>query len=247
MTEACSDPLSPSRRTDRCRKHWRRSFAVLAALSLVSAPLSAQAPGPLAGQAQPVVLRIVIEQVKAGSETRYDALAREVAALCRRLECPSAYLALESFTEPKEVYWLTAYRSQDDVARIEAEYASNGALAAELQRTAAAKAPLLEASTEALAVYRPELSDAAPWLVGTLPFALVVEGSMAQGSGGIFELPNGRQVAFVPVANVEDAHAIAAAFGPAAKRFAVRAEWSKPASAWIIGNPALWPPVLRAN
>ena len=35
---------------------------------------------------------------------------------------------------------------------------------------------------------------------------------------------------------------MAAALGPGAKRFAVRAEWSKPAAAWIIANPALWSP-----
>jgi hypothetical protein len=51
----------------------------------------------------------------------------------------------------------------------------------------------------------------------------------------------------IPVANVEDVNAIAGALGPAAKRFALRPEWSKPHSAWIIGNPALWPPSSRSD
>jgi hypothetical protein len=89
------------------------SVELLAAF-LAAAPLAAQ--GPLAGQASPAVLQIRIERIKAGNEQRYDAIEREVAALCRRLNCPNAYLALESLTSPKEVYWLTAYRTEADVA-----------------------------------------------------------------------------------------------------------------------------------
>jgi hypothetical protein len=130
---------------------------------------------------------------------------------------------------------------------VAAEYASNAPLLAELGRAAERKAELIDESIEIVARYRPDLSDASPWLVGTLPFALIVEGSVEAGSGAVFDLANGQQLVVIPVANVEDVNAIAGALGPAAKRFALRPEWSKPHSAWIIGNPALWPPSSRSD
>ena len=217
------------------------SIELLAAF-LAAAPLAAQ--GPLAGQASPAVLQIRIERIKADNEERYDAIETAVAALCRRLDCPHAYLALESFGTPKEVYWLTAYRSEADVARVAEAYASNEPLREQLQRATAPKSELIETPIEITARYRPDLSDASPWLVGTLPFTLIVEGGVEAGSGAVFDVPDGRQIGFIPVANAEDLNAIAAALGPAAKRFAVRPAWSKPAAIWIIGNPALWPPSL---
>lgn len=207
----------------------------------MAGPLWAQ--GPLQGQVPPQVIGLTIERIKPGSEERYDSVERELAAVCKRLGCPNAYLALESFTNPKEVYWLTAYRTEADVARIAADYASNERLLAELRRGSTAKEALTEPPISLTARYRPDFSDSSPWLVGILPFAVVVEIDRSKaGSGAVFELPDGSRLAFVPAANAEDTNAIAAAFGPTAKRFAVHPEWSKPASAWIIANPALWPP-----
>jgi hypothetical protein len=227
------------------RARSRRFARGLAALALVPVGLAAQ--GPLSGTAPPAVLEIRIERVKPGSEARYDAIEREVAAVCRRFDCPQPYLVLESFASPQEIYRLTGYRSDSDVARVAAAYASNAPLLAEFGRATERKADVIDDSIEIVARYRPDLSDTSPWLVGTLPFALIVEGSVEPGSGAVFDLANGRQLVVIPVANVEDAQAIAAALGPTAKRFALRPEWSKPHSAWIIGNPALWPPSLRED
>lgn len=207
---------------------------------LVAAPLAAQ--GPLEGQDPPAVLQITVERIKPTHEGPYDAIERELAMLCKE-RCPNAYLALESFTSPKEIYWLTAYRTEADVARIAAAYADDALLRAEMSRLSAPKAEFVEPAVQITARYRLDLSDGSPWLVGILPFAVIVDGAAAAGSGGtIFELPNGDRLAFVPVANAEDTNAIAAALGPSAKRFAVRPEWSKPSAAWIIANPALWSP-----
>jgi hypothetical protein len=214
---------------------------VFLAVYLLAAPLGAQ--GPLQGLVPPEVIGVTIERIKPGNEERYDTVERELAAVCKRLGCPNAYLALESFTSPKEVYWLTAYRTEAEVARIAAEYASNEHLRDELRRGSAAKEAFTEPPVNLTARYRPDDSDSSPWLVGILPFAVVVEVDRSKASNGaVFELPDGSRLAFVPAANAEDANAIAAALGPTAKRFAVHAEWSKPASAWIIANPALWPP-----
>lgn len=215
------------------------------ALLIVAAPPWAQ--GPLEAQDPPAVIGLTIERIKPGNEERYDTVERDLAAVCKRLRCPNAYLALESFTSPKEIYWLTAYRTEADVARVAAAYASNEPLLAELRRGAAAKEALTEPPVNLTARYRPDSSDTSGWLVGTLPYAVVVQvdrSSMA-GGGAVFELPDGARLAIVPAANAEDTNAIAAAFGPGAKRFAVHAEWSKPAPAWIIANPALWPPTDR--
>jgi hypothetical protein len=219
----------------------------LAVFVLGLLPVGLAAQGPLSGTAPPAVLEIRIERVTPGSEAHYAAIEREIAAVCRRLDCPHPYLALESFASPQEIYRFTGYRTESDVARVAAEYASNAPLLAELGRATERKADVIDDSIEIVARYRPDLSDASPWLVGTLPFALIVEGSVEPGSGTVFDLANGRQLVVIPVANVEDVHAIAGALGPAAKRFALRPEWSKPHSAWIIGNPALWPPALRED
>jgi hypothetical protein len=110
-------------------------------------------------------------------------------------------------------------------------------------RLSAPKAALVEPLVNLMTRQRRDLSDASPWLVGILPFAVIADGDAAAGHGGtVFELPDESRLAFISAANSEDAIAIAAALGTGAKPYAVRAEWSKPAAAWIIANPALWPP-----
>ena len=105
--------------------------ASLLYLVLAARPLEAQQP--LAGQNPPQVLQLVIERIKPGNEARYDAIEQQLAVLCKE-RCPNAYLALESFATPKEIYWLTAYRTADDVDRIAAVYASDALLRADLGR-----------------------------------------------------------------------------------------------------------------
>ncbi len=220
-------------------------FALVTVASSISLFLAAnplEAQQPLAGQEPPQVLQLVIERIKPGNEARYDAIERQLAVLCKE-RCPNAYLALESFATPKEIYWLTAYRTAADVDRIAAEYASNALLRADLRALSAPKDELVESAVTLMLEHREALSDTSPWLVGILPYAVIVEGRDAVTSGGaVFEAPDGMRLVFAPAANAEDANAVAAALGPGAKPFAVRAEWSKPAPAWIIANPALWSP-----
>jgi hypothetical protein len=215
---------------------------VASSISLLLAANPLEAQQPLAGEEPPQVLQLVIERIKPGNEARYDAIERQLAVLCKE-RCPNAYLALESFATPKEIYWLTAYRTAADVERIAAAYASNALLRADLQALSAPKDELVESAVTLMLEHRETLSDTSPWLVGILPYAVIVEGRDAVTSGGaVFEAPDGMRLVFAPAANAEDANAVAAALGPGAKPFAVRAEWSKPTAAWIIANPALWSP-----
>jgi hypothetical protein len=191
------------------------------------------------------VLQLVVERIKPGREQRYDAIEKELADVCERRNCPNAYLALESFTAPKEIYWLTAYRTAADVERVAAAYASNALLRAEMYELTVQKNELVEQPpSQVMLEHRADASDGSPWLIGILPFAIIVEGlegADAAASGGtVFEAANGMRLVFVPAANAEDANAIAPALGPGAKRFMVRPEWSKPTAQWIIANPALW-------
>jgi hypothetical protein len=211
----------------------------LALASSIVIPAVAQQP--LAGQDSPEILQLVIERIVPGLEADYDAIEKQLAAACER-RCPNAYVALESFVTPKEIYWITAYRAAADVQRIEALYAADPALLTQLGELSKTKRGLLlEAPTTTFLEHREDVSDGSPWLIGILPYAVIVESDEAVSSGGaVFESDTGLRLVFAPAANAEDANAVAAALGPGAKAFVVRAAWSKPAAAWIIANPALW-------
>jgi hypothetical protein len=218
--------------------------ASMAAGAIASAGLAsgAGAQQVLARLTPPDVLQVVVERIVPGGEARYDVVEKQLAELCKRRDCPNAYLALESFETPKEIYWLTAYRTPADVERIAAAYESNASLRAEMAELAAPKEELVEQPPETIMLrYREDASDGSPWLVGIVPYTVIAESGDAASSGGtVFETDGGRRLVFVPAANAEDANAIAPALGAGAKRFVLRTDWSKPAGAWIVANPALW-------
>ena len=84
------------------------------------------------GEPVPELLLIVRERVRPDSAEAYDANERQIAAACARLECPHPYLALAPVSGPREVWWLNAFCSQEEKDQIEATYAHNQPLLAEL-------------------------------------------------------------------------------------------------------------------
>ena len=67
---------------------------------------------PIYAQAQPPrILQIYRDFLKPGAETPYRTVEEDAAHICRDLKCPHPYLAIESLTGPKEVWFLNAIES----------------------------------------------------------------------------------------------------------------------------------------
>src|SRR5262245_35737531 len=96
-----------------------------------------------AALAAATILQIYKEPLRTGAVGAYDAVEAEGARLCARLRCPHAYLALESQSGPKEVWWLNGYDSPADKQRVADAWAASPALGA-LRRNAERKAPLVD-------------------------------------------------------------------------------------------------------
>src|SRR3569623_1335768 len=81
---------------------------------------------------QPPLLMIVREQIKPANQVVYDRTETEIRRACQRWGCPNAYIALTAAASPRDVWWLTAWSSQEEHDRAGALYAANGALRARL-------------------------------------------------------------------------------------------------------------------
>jgi hypothetical protein len=108
----------------------------------------------------PQLLLIVQEQLRPGSDTAYAKIERHAASVCARLSCPNPYLAAESVTSPKEVWWFNAFASVAEKERVER------ALMDELQKVIRQKETLAHEAVTFLATYRADLSTDCSWRVG---------------------------------------------------------------------------------
>jgi hypothetical protein len=186
--------------------------------------------------AQPSILQITLERIEPGRESEYGRIEEQLKQTCVRMGCPNAYLALESVSAPKEVWWLVMYESQADVERVAAAYAANEPLLKEMAALAALKKGLAAAPIEHMTK---RLGAAAAWRVGAEPFAVIATAVEAPGVAA-FESADGARFAIVAAATRADADSVAARLGAGAGVFAVRPEWSKPDEAWAAANPRLW-------
>src|SRR5260370_40840796 len=91
------------------------------------------------------------------------------------MNAPNRYLALASLTLRTEVWWLNTYASPADVDRIAEAYARNTELMTAMRELAQGKKGLASDPVDLMATLRSELSDASPWLIGELRFAVGLE------------------------------------------------------------------------
>jgi len=66
-----------------------------------------------AGQ-PPRILQVFREPLQPHVAVEYNRIEFDTARKCAKLRYPHPFLAVESLTEPKEVWWLNAYRSHPD-------------------------------------------------------------------------------------------------------------------------------------
>ena len=210
----------------------RASLLLVSWLAMAMAP----APSPVAPSA---LLQIYREPLRPGAEAAYDRLESDTARACVRLHCPHAYLALESLSGPKEVWWLNGYDSPADKKNVADAWAANTEALAVLGRNGKQKAALVGKTVESLARYRPDLSHGEPWTLGRGRFLVIWSGKGSPAlAGTVYETDD--RTRFVIVATGTRAEADDLAVKSKARVFAVRPSWSHPDQDWIAADPKLW-------
>jgi hypothetical protein len=211
----------------------RPSLLVLLGLALEAAPR----PQP------PPLLQIHREPLKPGSEASYLEVESETARLCAELGCPHPYLAIESLSGSKEVWFFNGYESWAEQRQVADAYAKNAPLLEALLRNSKRKAALTGESANAFASHRQALSRGTPWVLGQGRFLVItVINNSPRKAGTVFETPDGTRFAIIPAQARAEADAAAAAAGAQSRVFAVRPAWSFPAKEWTLLDPELWAP-----
>jgi hypothetical protein len=194
-----------------------------------------------AQESPPPFLLVVSERLQPGSEAAYDRIERERARICANRKCPHPYLALESLTGPKQVWWLTSFAFEVDRARVEEAYRRDKALMTELQQTAQQKRALIHMSETMWTSYRRDLSDEGSWRIGGTRFMVIaVTTTERKVNAAVFETSWGLRLLLAPAATRREAERKAPSVGANARVFAVRPYWSWPADSWIAADPEFW-------
>src|SRR5581483_9124892 len=111
----------------------RRFIALLFA---VSGSLGAQTGAPR-------FVYIYRDSLKAGVDSAYRSIENDGAQICADLRCPNPYVALESTRGPHEVWWINAFDTEADTARVAHAYAANRELSAALAGITQRKAAMI--------------------------------------------------------------------------------------------------------
>jgi hypothetical protein len=178
---------------------------------------------------QPPLLLIVRERIRPSSLVAYDRVETEIRRVCARWGCPNPYIALTSADGPREVWWVTAWSSQDELDQAGALYAANPALTARLAPLNARKRELTEEPTAALA----EAVGRAPLTLAGARFVTVTPGEQAASSGALYDLPDGRRMAVA-------AQAQPAQPAPGGVLLAPQPNWSLPPAVLSGADPTYW-------
>jgi hypothetical protein len=104
------------------------------------------------------VLLIAREPLVAGRENAYREIEEETARLSAKLGCPHPYLAMESPTGPKEIWWFNGFDSPDDQRQVAEACEKNTPFSAALKKKGDRKAPVTGKVIELAAQYRPDLT-----------------------------------------------------------------------------------------
>jgi hypothetical protein len=187
------------------------------------------------------ILQIVREPLKPGREAAYDAIERDQATTSKAFGCPHPYMAAETLTGSKEVWWFNAYESEHDRQRVYDAYATNAPLLEALQKNGAAKANLTLPAIEVFARYRSHGGADEPWTVGHgrfLVIAVTRDDRMIDGT--VFEAGDGMRYVVRAARTRADANALRARVGTEAIVLAVRPNWSFPDPSWLAADPLFW-------
>jgi hypothetical protein len=187
------------------------------------------------------VLQIVREPLRPGSEAAYDVIERDQARISKVFGCPHPYLAAESLTGTKEVWWFNGYESEPDRRRVYEEYGKNAPLLEALHRNSAAKTALTLPAIEVFAGFRSHESEGVPWTVGQGRFLVIaVTRDDHALDGTVFVADDGTCYIVRAALTRADADALRARAGNEPTVLAVRPDWSFPDSSWVDADPLFW-------
>ncbi|HKZ73824.1 MAG TPA: hypothetical protein VJ011_07160 [Steroidobacteraceae bacterium] len=195
-----------------------------------------------ARQAEPPrILQIYRDFLEPGADAAYRDIEEEAARICARLRCPNPYLAIESLTGPKEVWYLNGYRSAAHVTAVAEAYRNNAPLMAALDEIPRRKAELIRTPLDVLAEYRDDLTRGGAWQLGQGRFLVI---AVCRGShdaaGTVFEARDRTLFIVASAQSRAEANAKARAAGSEARVFAVRPSMSVPAEEWVVRDPDFW-------
>jgi hypothetical protein len=188
----------------------------------------------------PSILLIAREPLVPGHENAYREIEEETARLSATLRCPHPYLAMESLTGPKEVWWFNGFDSPEEQRRVGEAYEKNATFSAALKKNAERKAAVTGKVTEVVTQYRPDLSSGIPWILGHGRFLVIaVSKDRPSSDGTVFQAADGTFFVFRPARTRKQADHLAVSMPPSTV-FALRPSLSFPAKEWIDTDPRFW-------
>jgi len=180
------------------------------------------------------ILFIAREPLLAGYENEYRKIEQETARLSAKLGCPHPYLAMESLTGPKEIWWFNAFDSPRHQKQIAEAYAKNAPFSAALKKNADRKAVVTGKVAECVTKYRPNLSSGVPWILGRGRFLVIaVSKDQPSSPGTVFEAADGTFFLFSPAQTRKQADHLHASV-PDSILATVRPSFSFPAKEWVV-------------
>jgi hypothetical protein len=191
------------------------------------------------------ILQIYRDFLKPGSDAAYGKIEQDAARICAELKCPHPYLAIESLTGPKEVWFLNAYSSPGEPKKVAEAYGKNPELLKALAEIVERKKDLISDPAEVFATYLPSSTRRTPpWALGRGRFLVitVTSNSEAHLAGSVFVAEDRTRYIIRSAPTRDEALTWATLSGPETRAFAVRPDWSLPSEEWISADPQLWRP-----
>lgn len=214
-----------------------RALTVLSIGLVMQLPLSAQPPQ---------ILQIYRDFLKPGTAAAYSEIEEDATRICAALNCPNPYLAIESLTGAKEVWYLNGYRSVAYETAVAEGYQTNALLMTALEAIPKRKARLILAPLNTRTTYREDMTRGRPWRIGDGRFLVItVAKSVRNGEGTVFEAEDGTLFIVRSAQSHAEADAKTRHAGADTILFAVRPTMSMPAENWITGDSDFWQPKPR--
>jgi hypothetical protein len=189
-------------------------------------------PPPLQFSKPPKLLQVYRDFPKHEKFSEYAKIEEDAARICVELHCPHPFLAMESLTGPREVWFLNGFKSQADRDEVALAYANNAALKAALEQIAARKVGLIADPIELFANFRPGMSRGLPWTLGQATFVVATMTLLSlKVEGTVYETEDGKRLILKSAQSRGESQKLAAA-SPDTQIFAVRPQWSMPGEHW---------------
>ena len=188
-----------------------------------------------------MILLIHRDTLKPGCEAAFKAIEEDAARFCAELNCTHSHVAIQALNDPRQVWWLNQFASEEDKQRVADGFANNHPLMAALAGIRTRRQDVIERDEEVFAEHRPHLSRGTPWAIaGARFFVAEVTSGEPLTQGAVFETADGTRYVFNATRTLEEAQTAAARAGDRATVFAVRPYWGMPAKEWIAADPEFW-------